>query len=52
MVKKYLGGDNGYMLGQYLRNTKKKHKPPFVKLLERQKAKEKGEISEKNKNQG
>ena len=49
MVKKYLGGDNGYFLAEYLRKSKKEYIPPFVRLLKRQKAKEKGEISEKNK---
>ena len=52
MVKKYLGGDNGYFLAEYLRKSKKEYIPPFVRLLKRQKAKEKGEKSEKNKNQG
>ena len=41
MVKKYLGGDNGYFLAEYLRKSKKEYIPPFVKLLKRQKAKEK-----------
>ena len=37
MVKEYLKGEMGEILSYFLKDTKKKFKPPLVRLLERQK---------------